>query len=169
MENIACDVCNRKFETGEALNQHKNVAHGQTVNMSVERRRKLAKGRIIALFSVILLVIGIGYFGFTFITGRVAEPGVYDEFAQCLTERGAVFYGAYWCHFCAQQKDLLGSSMEFIKYVECDSKGKNAQPELCAENNIRGYPTWIIDGKSYSGVQSLERLSELTDCQLSQQ
>lgn len=126
----------------------------------------MAKGRIIALFSVILFVIGVGYFGFTSITGKVVEPGVYDEFAQCLTEKGAVFYGAYWCHFCKEQKGLLGSSMEFINYVECDPKGKNAQPELCAENNIRGYPTWIIDSKSYSGVQSLEKLSELTTCPL---
>ncbi len=168
MEKVSCDVCGRKFKTSEALNQHKNTAHGQSPSAPI-RKRKLAKGRLIALFSVVLLVTGVGYFGFISITGRTVEPGVYDEFAQCLTEKGAVFYGTYWCPHCADQKEMLGSSMKFINYVECDPQGKNAQPELCAENNIRGYPTWIIDGKSYSGTQGLERLSELTGCQLSQQ
>ncbi len=163
--DVACDVCNRKFETSEALNQHKNATHGQSPSAPVVKR-KLATGRIIALFSVILFAISVGYFGFTSITGKVVEPGVYDEFAQCLTEKGAVFYGAYWCPHCGDQKEMLGSSMEFINYVECDSKGKNAQPELCAENNIKGYPTWIIDGEKYEGTQSLERLSELTTCPL---
>lgn len=163
MEKIKCGTCNRSFGTNEALIQHKNVAHGQSVSTPVERR-KLAIGRIIVILAVILLVPVIGYFSFTAFVAKPTVPSEYDEFAQCLTEKGAVFYGAYWCHFCEQQKDMFGSSMKFVNYVECDPKGKNARPELCVENNIRGYPTWIIDGKSYSGVQSLEKLSELTSC-----
>ena len=27
---------------------------------------------------------------------------------------------------------------------------------------MRAYPTWVIDGKKYEGVLSLERLAELT-------
>ncbi|MBU5537381.1 MAG: hypothetical protein QW818_02265 [Candidatus Aenigmatarchaeota archaeon] len=166
MEKVSCDICNRKFKTNEALKQHKNVIHKEVIITTVERKRTLAKVPIIGVVSALLVIGVIGYFAFTSITGRFVEPGLYDEFAQCLTEKGAVFYGAYWCPHCAEQKKMFGPSIKFVKYVECDPKGKNAQPELCVENNIRGYPTWIIDGKSYSGVQSLEKLSKLTNCPL---
>lgn len=166
MEKIKCDACNRSFDTNEALNQHKSAMHRYSVSVPVGRKRKLAKGKVIGVLVVILLVPIIGYFSFTAFVTKPTGPGEFDGFAQCLTESGAVFYGAYWCHFCEQQKDMFGSSMKFVNYVECDPRGKNAQPELCAENNIRGYPTWIIDGKSYTGVQSLDKLSELTGCPL---
>lgn len=117
---------------------------------------------------VILVIAGIGISSYT---GYVAEqPGNYDILAQCLTDKGAVLYGAYWCHNCETQKQLFGSSFEHIDYVECavgDPEGK-AQSELCLEKGIRAYPTWIIDGREIVGVQSLEKLSDITGCQLSE-
>ena len=32
----------------------------------------------------------------------------------------------------------------------------------CQSAQIRDFPTWIIDGKRYTGVQSIERLSTLS-------
>lgn len=122
----------------------------------------------IAVLLVAVALIFVGYTSFKTITGRAVQPGKYDAFAQCLTEKGAVEYGAYWCSNCETQKKLFGSSFQFVNYVECDPLGKNAQPELCKEKSIRGYPTWIIDGEKYEGALTLGKLSELTGCNLTQ-
>jgi len=90
----------------------------------------------------------------------------YDNFAKCLTEKGATFYGTYWCPHCSNQKKLFGSSLKYVNYVECDPKGENAKPELCSQSNITGYPTWIINGTHYEGEQSLQELSSLAGCSL---
>ena len=82
-----------------------------------------------------------------------------DDFARCLSEKGAVMYGTEWCSHCQEQKARFGKSFSFVEYVDCD---KNR--EECLEKGIRGYPTWIINGERYSGVQSLKKLSELTSC-----
>ncbi len=90
----------------------------------------------------------------------------YDKFAQCLSEKGAVEYGAYWCGHCKEQKEMFGDSFKFINYVECDAGGKNARPELCEQAGITGYPTWIINGKRLSGLQKFETLAAETNCTL---
>jgi glutaredoxin len=84
-----------------------------------------------------------------------------DEFAQCLTDNGAVMYGTYWCTYCKAQKADFGESFEFIDYVECTE-----EKEECIEKEIDGFPTWIIDGENYQGKQPLQKLSELTGCEL---
>jgi hypothetical protein len=33
----------------------------------------------------------------------------YVEFAQCLSDKGAVFYGAFWCTHCKSQKQMFGA------------------------------------------------------------
>ncbi len=90
----------------------------------------------------------------------------YDSFAQCLTEKGAAMYGAYWCNHCAAQKEMFGKSFKYINYIECDSRGENAKPELCEQAAITGYPTWIIDRKQYKGVQQFETLASITNCSI---
>ena len=88
------------------------------------------------------------------------------ELAKCLSEKNATMYGAFWCPHCLEQKNMFGKSFEFVNYIECDARGNNAQPELCQQNGIRGYPTWIIDGEKYEGVQSLENLAQYSGCSL---
>ena len=88
------------------------------------------------------------------------------SFANCLTESGAKFYGAYWCSHCNTQKEGFGESAELIPYVECDQNGPNSQVELCSEAGITGFPTWIINGEKYMGRQSHEELAKLTGCKL---
>jgi len=88
-----------------------------------------------------------------------------EEFAQCLTENDATMYGAYWCPHCDSQKQMFGDAVQHIDYVECDAEGENAQPQLCRDKGISGYPTWIIQGEKMTGVQSLESLASATGCQ----
>lgn len=95
----------------------------------------------------------------------------YVSFAQCLVDKKAVFYGAYWCPHCADQKAMFGrQAMKNVPYVECDRRGSNAEPELCAQKKIEGYPTWeFADGSRISGTVPLEKLAEKTACELPQE
>jgi len=90
-----------------------------------------------------------------------------DEFAKCLADKGAIFYGAFWCPHCAEQKKLFGSSMEHINYIECSTPDKQGQTRICQEKDIQGYPTWeFTDGSRQSGVLSLQDLGQATGCSL---
>jgi thiol-disulfide isomerase/thioredoxin len=44
-------------------------------------------------------------------------PGKYDALASCLKEKGAVFYGAFWCPHCQNQKAMFGKSAKLLPYV----------------------------------------------------
>lgn len=94
-------------------------------------------------------------------------PGKYTEFAQCITEKGAVEYGAFWCQHCAKVKAQFGDAFQYVNYVECDPKGPNAQPQLCIEKGIEAYATFIFaDGSRLVGEPTLEELSQKTGCAL---
>jgi thiol-disulfide isomerase/thioredoxin len=90
----------------------------------------------------------------------------YDSFAQCLTDAGAKFYGAYWCPHCQEQKKLLQNSKK-LPYIECSTPNGQAQTQVCMDAKITGYPTWeYADGTRGEGNQSLQQLSEKTNCAL---
>lgn len=82
--------------------------------------------------------------------------------AKHLTDTGAVMYGAYWCGACNQQKRFFGDAFQYVTYVECDSRGENAQPDLCSAKGVQGYPTWEINGELYTGYMALESLAQLS-------
>jgi len=84
-----------------------------------------------------------------------------EKLAKFLTEKGAVFYGAYWCPHCKDQKKLFGDALKFVNYVECDAAGDNAKPDECRAQGVEGYPTWIYQGKKYSGTRTLAELAEM--------
>ena len=106
----------------------------------------------------IIAVIAILYGSVTSLTTKDIGTET-DNFAKCLTEKGAVMYGAYWCPHCKEQKKMFGNAFEYINYIECTE-----DKQACMEAAISGYPTWIIAGEKYPGKQSFERLSSITDC-----
>lgn len=82
------------------------------------------------------------------------------SFAECLTEKGAVMYGADWCPHCQNQKRMFGGAFSLVNYVECPD-----DPQRCLDAGIEGYPTWIFaDGTKLTGEQKLETLAEKTGC-----
>ena len=90
----------------------------------------------------------------------------YDDFAKCLTSKDAKIFTVFWCSHCAEQKKLFGKSVKYLNDIECDSRGDNAQSELCQKEGITGYPTWKINGTLLPGVQPLERLAQYSGCEL---
>ena len=85
-----------------------------------------------------------------------------EALARHLSDSGARFYGAHWCPACGEQKRLFGNAAGELPYVECDPAGAGARPELCAQANVRTYPTWTISGHRREGVMSLDVLAELS-------
>ena len=92
----------------------------------------------------------------------------YVGFAECITQKGARMYGAYWCPHCANQKKLFGrEGFKKVAYVECDPRGANAKPDVCNAEKVKSYPTWkFADSTVMTGEVSLEKLAEKTQCAL---
>ena len=86
----------------------------------------------------------------------INKPGLYDNFAKCLTEKGAVMYGAMdWCKYTQGQKAMFGNSFKYVNYHEYqDLPG------------IKKTPTWVINGQWYENVQPFDKLASLTGCKL---
>jgi thiol-disulfide isomerase/thioredoxin len=113
------------------------------------------------IFAGVLVIVGV-----LFAYPRFA-PAQYDEFAQCLEEKGATFYGAFWCPNCDDQKRVFGNSAKELPYVECSTPDRRGQLSVCSEAGITAYPTWEFeDGSRHSGVLSLAQLSSQTGCAL---
>lgn len=115
----------------------------------------------------LILVFVLGVVAFKITGSAIDEPGKYDAFAQCVSDKGAVMYGAYWCTHCQNQKEMFGKSWSYINYVECDSRGNNAQPEICEAEGIKGFPTWKFgNGEVIEGEITLRELAFRTGCEL---
>jgi thiol-disulfide isomerase/thioredoxin len=115
--------------------------------------------------AVALVLIG----GVYFLVTAEGKPGELDQFAQCLGEKGATFYGAFWCPACKEQKAAFGKSAKHLPYVECSTPDGKNQLNICKQENITGYPTWeFAQGERETAVFSPEELAEKTGCQLPQ-
>ena len=113
---------------------------------------------ILAIVAIIVSTVGAAFF----LTRPPKETKTYDQFAQCLAEKKLTMYGAYWCPHCQNEKNLFGSSIQYVPYVECTQETKK-----CLDAGIEGYPTWIdASGQKYSGEQGLLGLSKISGCQL---
>ena len=133
---------------------------------------KISKGNIIIISFAVLVIIAVLIFAVLYKTSKpvISNNGIriegfegektmqtlasstecvlptnknYDEFAKCLTQKGAVMYGAEWCPHCKDQKAAFGDSFKYINYVECPDN-----TQLCIDKGIQGYPTWIISSSS---------------------
>lgn len=116
------------------------------------------------IIGIIALVGALGY-----ALAAPGKPGQYDGLAQCIADKGAVFYGAFWCSHCREQKAMFGKSAQFLPYVECSTPDSRGMVPVCEEKGIKGFPTWIFaDGSVVEGTMSIERLAEKTACEAPQ-
>jgi uncharacterized membrane protein len=86
--------------------------------------------------------------------------------AEHLVKVGAKEYVAYWCPHCHEQKLLFGKQaykiIEDNISVECAPDSPKSKPALCQASKIQGFPSWVINGRIYSGVQNLNELAKIT-------
>ena len=128
-------------------NQKKEHKTEKTVEKEPKKNKKVL---FISISSIIVILIVAG-FGFSFL--QTKKPGPLDDFAQCLTEKGAIMYGASFCQYTHGQKGMFGNSVKFL-----DIRDFSKDP------NIRVTPTWLINGQYYENVQSFDRLATVTGC-----
>jgi uncharacterized membrane protein/glutaredoxin len=111
---------------------------------------------------VVILALHLHYAGYLGKAEGPEDPWI-QGLAQHLSKIDAKFYGASWCPHCADQKEMFGSSVKRLPYVECSPAGSSApQADVCKEKNIQSYPTWIINGERYTGVQPLDSLAQIS-------
>lgn len=120
---------------------------------------------------IVPVVIGIIVLGAIFIMIQAkSAPGKLDTFAQCLKAKGAIFYGAFWCPHCQNQKAMFGNSAKLLPYFECSTPDGQSQIQACTDKNVTGYPTWVFaDGSRLTGEIPLQQLADKTGCSLSGQ
>ena len=115
------------------------------------------KLKLLVLFGLMLMLSACG-----------EQDTTYDAFAQCLSDNGATFYGAFYCPHCRDQKAMFGDSVNLLPYVECYPDGNpDVQSDECKSHGVKRYPTWIFaDGHKEEGVLSFDELSKYTSCPL---
>jgi uncharacterized membrane protein/glutaredoxin len=112
---------------------------------------------------LIIFVLHLHYSGYIGKTAGPEDPWI-RGLVEHLAKTDAKFYGASWCPHCAEQKDLFGPSSSRVPYIECSPGGPRApQAPACNDAGIKSYPTWIINGQRYSGIQSLDSLAQYSN------
>ena len=120
--------------------------------------------RWIILVIVILAAVWGGYDYFYY---RNANSSTLDNFAKCISSKGARMYGAWWCPHCADQKEEFGYAFQYVTYTECSPEGQRTMNDTCKQAGIKGYPTWKFpDGTTHEGPLPLSALSDKTGCKL---
>ena len=122
--------------------------------------------RGVLIFWLVIIVIIIAGIGSSFFVR--AAPSKLDGFAQCLKDKGAVFYGAFWCPHCQATKKMFGSAARLLPYVECSTPNGQEQLQVCKDKGVQSYPTWTFPNSTttLTGERTLKELSELSGCPL---
>jgi uncharacterized membrane protein len=120
-------------------------------------------GKSVGAAALLVIALHLHYAGYLGSPPKPEDPWV-RALAEHLSKADVKFYGASWCPHCTEQKHLFGSSEKRIPYIECSPGGPKApQATACKEKNIQSYPTWIINGQRYTGIQPLDALAQLSN------
>ncbi|MFC1639046.1 hypothetical protein ACFL26_02120 [Patescibacteria group bacterium] len=88
-----------------------------------------------------------------------------ETLAICLTESGAVMYGAWWCSACQTQLRMFGPYRDLLNYVDCYPDYGWTESQECLDVGIEAYPTWIFgDGSRGGGSEIPPNLAEEAGC-----
>jgi len=100
---------------------------------------------------VILIIVAINYSN--------PEVDLDEQTMQCIADNSKLIVSKT-CGHCANQKNILGEDLDKFELLYVDE-----EPGLWDEHNLKGVPTWVINGKTHPGVQSIAELKELTGCE----
>jgi len=107
---------------------------------------------------IILAVAFLIYYSITRPSVSEIKLGTEDALAKCLTEKGIYLHGAYNCHGCEVQKEMFGSAVSFLVYINCD-----IEPTKCITG--LALPYWNMDNnKTIKGPAPLNFLKDKAGC-----
>ncbi len=153
MKEFECKSCKKKFNGNGSLEQHVKDKH--EAKTEEKKPVNIKKYLLLGIFLVVIILL------FATFYIKSLKPGKYDDFAKCLTEKGAVMYGNDFCSYTTQQRNGFGKSQKYLNYVKCIDN-----EELCNSKGVKITPTWEINNVTYEGVQGFEKLSTLTGCEV---
>lgn len=105
---------------------------------------------------LITIAIIIGVIVFAIIMRSAIHNGVPQDVSKCIGQNSEL-YIQLGCHACETQKQLFGEDINNLNIIDCFY-----EREKC--DDIQYTPTWIIKGEKYIGVQTIEKLKEITGC-----
>ena len=114
------------------------------------------KKSLLATIAAVIVVIAIAAAILLLRSSNNSEVSV--SLAKCIGQESHI-YVQFGCPHCQDQEALFGGSFKYLNSTDC-----YFNPSACIAANITGTPTWIISGKEYLGVQSIEELKNLTGC-----
>jgi hypothetical protein len=106
--------------------------------------------------SITTIVIILGIILLSFLILNKPSSDVSKETAQCIGEN-SLLYIQLGCHACETQEKMFGNNYQYLNIIDCFF-----EQEKCME--IAATPTWVINNKTYSGIQKINKLKELTNC-----
>ncbi len=113
--------------------------------------------------ATIIIILGVIAVAATIIISKslVSGSGVSSQLAQCIGSHSQV-YVQLGCSHCTEQENLFGDNWQYVNATDC-----YYNPSACSAITQNGYystPTWIIKNQTYQGVQSVDKLKQLTGC-----
>ncbi|HNZ52473.1 MAG: hypothetical protein BWY36_00379 [Candidatus Diapherotrites archaeon ADurb.Bin253] len=112
--------------------------------------KKQIKSNIITLAIIIIILI-------IAILALSKKPVETDEKEiKCIASK-TTLYTQLGCHACESQRELFGNNYKYLNVIDCWY-----ERDKC--NEIEYTPTWIINQEKVVGVQTIEKLKELTGC-----
>ena len=112
----------------------------------------MKKGSLITIVIITAIIIFVVY------VKTQPSPETPEEVVKCIGEN-SILYIQLGCHACKTQEDIFGENYQYLNIIDCWF-----EQNKCAEKQITAIPTWIIQGKKYEGVKSIETLKGLTGC-----
>lgn len=113
----------------------------------------MKKGNIITILIILGIII------FAIIAINRPHPQTTEEIAKCIGENSKL-YTQLGCSHCEEQEEMFGDNLKYLDIIDCFY-----ERDKCSSEDIEATPTWLIKGKKYEGVQTIEKLQELTGCE----
>ncbi|HBE70234.1 MAG TPA: peptidylprolyl isomerase [Planctomycetaceae bacterium] len=80
--------------------------------------------------------------------------------ARAISDSGTRFFGAAWCQFCTDQKELFEDGADFLPFIEVTNPDRTPN-SIASSEGITEYPTWEFpDGSRLTGVQSIQTIAQ---------
>lgn len=111
----------------------------------------MKKGDLVTLVIILLILAFSGWV-------LLKNPNTDEELARCIGENSVV-YSQIGCHACETQKQLFGENYQYVNDYIC-----NTNWDYCLQKGIKATPTWEINRQMIEGIQTIEKLKELTGC-----
>ena len=111
----------------------------------------MKKSSIITISLIVLLFAGILFFS-SDDTSTPPPSSELDAFAQCITDSGATLYGAWWCPHCEAQREMFGTSEQYLPYQECSLPSSKSQNLVCKKAGIE---CSLYEGTKHSSSSQL--------------